>query len=85
MIKKTFAFILLILFNTHLSAFDVSFNISFPETCMEKSCFDKETIKKYREQYDKDIMENNNRYNIRPNELDTRKRTYKKQHFLYHV
>jgi len=86
--KKTFAFIFLMILNTHLSALDITFNIAFPQTCMEKSCLDEETIKKYREQYDKELKENYNRNNNRPNELDddTRKRLINQlQNFLYYV
>ncbi len=50
-------------------------NISFPETCINNSCFDEATIKKFREGYDKALKENYARNIARPNELnDTRKR-----------
>ncbi len=86
--KKTFAFVLFMLLNTHLQAWDFTYKFEFPETCIDRSCFDKETIEKNREQYDKDLKENYFINNARPNELNnnTRKRLpWQLQHFLYYV
>lgn len=77
--KKTIAFVLPLLFNTHLSAWDVTFNTAFPVTCMENSCLDDETIKKIREEYNEYLKKNYIINNARPNELNdnTRERIIK--------
>lgn len=83
--KKTIAFIILIVLNTQLSAFEYSFKIDFPEFCLMDSCVDKNVKNEIRQGNEKILKEN---FNNRPNILDNnkRKRTPKQlQHFLYYV